>query len=77
MAAKVVSIRPDNSNALLDLQDALNRQYDRAWAMAGLLEGLQHTYKSKFMDGAIVLAHDHIDALDEIRKSLEAVRARD
>jgi hypothetical protein len=73
MSEKIVSF-PENGNlrsAMVNAVDALDREIDAVWGLIAIIEVLNRESRDdNYAGGALRVAHNHLDALIAIRRTL-------
>jgi hypothetical protein len=76
MSEKIVSIY-ENDNArstTVNAVDALDREIDAVWGLMAIIEVLDRDSPgNNYASGALHVAHNHLDALIAIRRSLHEI----
>jgi hypothetical protein len=77
MSAKVITRTQHdlNASALLDLQAAINTEVDIAWAIKAMIEVMLERDPDSAEHGALQVALEHAHKLEDIKSTLEKVRA--
>jgi hypothetical protein len=77
MSAKVITITKHdlNASALLDLQAAINTEVDIAWAIKAMIEVMLERDPDPAEHGVLRVALEHAHKLEDIKTTLEKVRA--
>src|SRR5215471_15925983 len=78
MSEKIVSIRENESlrSATVNAVDALDRVIDAVWGLIAIIEILDRESRDNhYANGALRIAHNHLDALIAIRRGLGGVSA--
>ena len=73
MSEKIVSIyeNDDLRSATVKAVDALDREIEAVWGLIAIIEVLDRESRDdRYASGALRVAHNHLDALIDIRRGL-------
>jgi hypothetical protein len=76
MSGKIVSICGNENlhSATVNAVDALDREIDAVWGLIAIIEVLDRESRDdSYASGALRVAHNHLDALIDIRRGLSGV----
>ena len=76
MSEKVVSVYENDNlrSATVNAIDALDREIDAVWGLIAIIEVLDRESRNDhYASGALRVAHNHLDALIAIRRSLHEI----
>ena len=76
ISEKVVSVCENDNlrSATVNAVDALDREIDAVWGLIAIIEVLDRESRNDhYASGALRVAHNHLDALIDIRRGLSGV----
>jgi hypothetical protein len=76
MSEKIVSICENDNIRLVTVNavDALDREIDAVWGLIAIIEVIhRETGGDHYASGALSVAHNHLDALNVIRRNLGGI----
>jgi hypothetical protein len=76
MSENIVSIYENDNvrSATVNAVDALDREIDAVWGLIAIIEVLvRESHDDHYASGALRVAHNHLDALIAIRRSLHEI----
>ena len=71
MSEKIVSIYENDDLRSVKAVDALDREINAVWGLIAIIEVLDRESRDdRYASGALRVAHNHLDALIDIRRGL-------